>query len=487
MVRQEKFGLTLVQKGLALIVVPFLFNCAWLFILSGVLDKTNRLAEMEREQTLYIERLNAVMDCSYQYRESLLGYISTKRKKYLARTDQWINRTTAALSQLKSLPHLSTEQRTLAGELDEVLNGQLGQIRSLLKSGDDKSTDGLIQDLEGLRETIGQVLSGNIDISSHVLKQRSDLDSARRVLQDNNSKARTIVISGFCGNLLLTIILVLLLNRSLNTRLRMLVENAQRLPKRQQLNAPLTGADELAYLDTSLHHASDELQRASEFRASLMQMVAHDLRSPLFSCQISLEIILDRENRNLSTQGQQQIKAMQNSLERLIALVNDLLLVEQYESDQLSLDINAENIKEVIDQAIASVAGAAEAKKIMIKNMAAQEYVAIDRNRIMQVIINYLANAIKFSPDTSVIEISTELTAGKLKVSVRDHGCGISAADKHKLFQKFFQTDEGKNAGGAGLGLAICKSIIKAHGGDVGLASEVGKGAIFWFSLTMAK
>jgi len=141
--------------------------------------------------------------------------------------------------------------------------------------------------------------------------------------------------------------------------------------------------------------------------------------------------------------------------------------------------------------AVASVSALAQAKKLTIRNLAAQEYVNIDRNRIVQVVVNYLSNAIKFSPAEGKVEITSEImnepAPGRLTVSVRDYGSGLTKEEKAKLFQKFAQTEGGKSAGGAGLGLAICKSIVKAHGGSVGVSSEAGKGAIFWFWLPMTE
>jgi signal transduction histidine kinase len=281
--------------------------------------------------------------------------------------------------------------------------------------------------------------------------------------------------------------LILVLNVNLSKRLAILVENAQRLPRKQQLNAPLSGADELSFLDGSLHQASVELYKAAEFRTSLMQMVAHDLRSPLFSCLIALEVILDSENENLTPKGQRQVEAMQRNLDRLIGLTNDLLLIEQYENDQLKLDLNPENIQEMVDQALTAVEALAKSKTVTLRNLAAREYVNVDRNRILQVLVNYLSNAIKFSPPDSIVEVSSDIQATKVRLVVRDHGKGLSVSDKNKLFQKFFQTADGKTAGGAGLGLAICKSIVKAHGGEVGVSSEVGRGASFWFSIPVER
>jgi signal transduction histidine kinase len=491
MTKQRPIGLTLFQKGLALIVIPFVFNCAWLFLLSGVMVQTNRLAERERNQSVFVEHLNQVMDCSFQSRQSLLGYLTTRKKKYLERADQWIKRTTNALSQLTALTDLSPDQRALTDQLAETLDGQMTQIRSVLKTWEGESSSAVLDDIEGVGDRVGLVLgpeaTAALDVTARISKQRNDLEDARRQMRNNNSRATTIVWSGLFGNLLVTVLLILVLNVNLSKRLAILVENAQRLPRKQQLNAPLSGADELSFLDGSLHQASVELYKAAEFRTSLMQMVAHDLRSPLFSCLIALEVILDSENENLTPKGQRQVEAMQRNLDRLIGLTNDLLLIEQYENDQLKLDLNPENIQEMVDQALTAVEALAKSKTVTLRNLAAREYVNVDRNRILQVLVNYLSNAIKFSPPDSIVEVSSDIQATKVRLVVRDHGKGLSVSDKNKLFQKFFQTADGKTAGGAGLGLAICKSIVKAHGGEVGVSSEVGRGASFWFSIPVER
>ena len=98
-------------------------------------------------------------------------------------------------------------------------------------------------------------------------------------------------------------------------------------------------------------------------------------------------------------------------------------------------------------------------------------------------LVNYLANAIKFSPKNSSVTVFSSKENGLIKIGVRDEGPGMSQEEQERLFSKFYQTREGKRAKGFGLGLAICKLVVESHGGTVGVDSEPERGAEFWFTL----
>ncbi len=481
---KRTIALKIAHKGMGLIIIPFLFNCVWVLLLSGAVEKTSQLAELEHDQAVFIERLNPVMDYSYETRESFIAYLLTNKQIYWTRASEFMDKTRIALKNLSVLPRLTEGQKICTQELSEVLEGQFEQISRALKAADDPGAPSLVSDIEMSRSGVMSILTKDLGREDQIGKQRSSLEAARAEGEKNRQLVKVTVWLGMLGNLLLAAALILFFNKDMSQRLKLLVDNAQRLPRRQALNMLVSGDDELTYLDTAMHQAADDLQKAFDFRASLMQMVAHDLRSPLFSCRISLDIISDFDGDNLSPKGQKQLMAMNANLERLVNLINDLLFIEQFENDQLTLNLGPENMKEVIETSISAVAALADVKEITLVNSASKGYAEIDRERILQVLVNYLSNAIKFSPKGGTVEVSTAHVGNKLKVSVTDHGSGIRKEDAAKLFQKFFQAQDGKAAGGTGLGLAISKLIITSHGGEVGVNSEVGKGSTFWFSIS---
>src|SRR5579883_1586202 len=198
-----------------------------------------------------------------------------------------------------------------------------------------------------------------------------------------------------------------------------------------------------------------------------MQMMAHDLRAPLASISVSLEVMAKTKQQELDAGSLKQIKSMNSSIGRLLAIINDLLILDRLEHNELSLDLAPENIKEVCQVAIESVAGLAEQKQLSLQNHAEKNYAVFDRERILQVLVNYLSNAIKHSPTNGVISIEAALEPSSdgekwLHVSVSDQGPGLTESESAVLFEKFRQLKEGEKAGGSGLGLALCKLIVTA-------------------------
>lgn len=476
--------LTLVHKALILVLIPFVFNGVWLLMLSSELDKSQKLIAMEREQSRFIEDLNTVLKDSYQTRESFVGYIASRSERYLDKADLLISRTADELAQLLARPNLSHDQRVLVSELDEILVHQFKQIRKIIRDSE-SSKLGLIQEVEPVTGQVEGVLGNYPNTEAHLAKQRKELDGAREEARRSADFVRRTVGFGLCGNLIMAMLLVLAIRADLASRLSALMEKSRRLPQRQPLGKFISGADELSDLDHSLHEAAGELLKAAEFRSALMQMVAHDLRSPLNSCLISVDILERGGGNEIDDVASRQVKAIKSNLDRVVNLTGDLLFLEQFENSGLQLEREPENMQELVGQAVNSVSGLAAARKIEIKNECGRDYVLVDRGRIIQVLVNYLANAVKFSPGQSEVVVSSKQKDGYLSVFVRDCGVGVRPDEQERIFERFYQSKEGRAAGGTGLGLAISKLIAEAHGGSVGVISEPGSGATFWFSVAI--
>lgn len=313
--------------------------------------------------------------------------------------------------------------------------------------------------------------------------QRDYLAQMRSRQAESRQQVKTFVFAGIIGNFILAIFLVLIFIRNITGRLAILVENARLLPAGQKLKKHVMGGDELAYLDNALHSAAEELEKAAAQRQSLMEMVAHDLRSPLMSSQVALEILADEKVANaLPPQAVRQVNAVQRNIGRLVTLTNDLLTLDKLEAGKLEPELAFEDIKTTVEEALQSVQALARQKGIVLTNNCQAERVSIDRARILQVLVNYLSNAIKFSPVNGQIIVFTGRDQGRLTVSVLDQGPGLTAEVQARLFDKYYQ-GEGQQSKGYGLGLAIAKLIVESHGGEVGVDSHPGHGSRFWFSL----
>ncbi len=238
-------------------------------------------------------------------------------------------------------------------------------------------------------------------------------------------------------------------------------------------------------------------------RREAVQTVSHDLRSPLTSIQFSLEMLAAGANGDLTSEALQDVRSAQNNTSQLINLVNDLLDLEKLENGSLRMHLARVSLNEVLQKASDVVRFLARRRKIELKIEPTELIVFADPERLVQVLINMLANAIKFAPEQSVVSLTSAADKGYAEVRVKDQGPGIPMKYQEEIFERFSQVRESEfNAAacgpieavpayvthsetGTGLGLAICKSIIEEHEGTIGVDSKEGDGSVFWFRVPL--
>lgn len=227
--------------------------------------------------------------------------------------------------------------------------------------------------------------------------------------------------------------------------------------------------------------------RISEFYS----IVSHELRTPLTSIRTSLGLLEEGEGGKLSPEATSLIEIAFRNTDRLVRLVNDILDFRKIESDKLELRYNRIKARSIVEQVVRELGPTASEKSIGLvvdikSGSGSDATFQADRDRIIQVLTNLTANAIKFSGEKSDVTIVVDLRRKNyLRFSVSDHGPGIPRSEVGKLFQKFQQIDSSdrRREGGTGLGLAISKSLVEMHGGTIGVDSKLGTGSTFWFEI----
>jgi signal transduction histidine kinase len=222
-------------------------------------------------------------------------------------------------------------------------------------------------------------------------------------------------------------------------------------------------------------------------RRQFVAMVSHDLRTPLTSVQATLDMMLGGVFGEVSAAGRKQLDRAEVSVDRMILLINDLLDLEKLESGSFNLSPNMVEIDDVIERALEAASFRAEESDVKLSYERSSINCWADRDRIIQVLINLIDNAIKFSKPEQTVSIVAKVVNVYVEVQVKDHGRGIPDEMREQIFERFVQVsgEDRKKRHGTGLGLAICKAIVLGHGGDIGVDSKPGEGSTFWFRLPL--
>ncbi len=227
------------------------------------------------------------------------------------------------------------------------------------------------------------------------------------------------------------------------------------------------------------------LQELEQQRDSLVHMLVHDLRSPLTAIRAYLDLIRLDAGDNLSPDLTESINEASKTAARMTEMVSDLIDVSRFEAGALPLTPSEVDLGALIAEALASVGAGAQPVKVAFEPPPQPVRAFCDGDVVRRVIANLVANALKFTPANGSVRVHVEANSAGAKVSVADTGSGIPPEYREKIFEKFGQVEAARQGvtHSSGLGLTFCKLAVEAHGGRIGVESEVGRGSEFWFSL----
>ena len=253
--------------------------------------------------------------------------------------------------------------------------------------------------------------------------------------------------------------------------------------------------------DKSLFCVVRDVSRENELarmKQALMDTAAHDLRAPLTAIVSTLSNLSMGVLGPLPSEVQSKIEKTEKQASRLVRLVSDLLDNEALTAGKMSYVKAIAELKPLLNESISSLQSIAESKEIdILVDAPSGVFIDIDRDRIFQVLVNLLSNALKYSKNGSSITVSakrTQMPTELLTVKVIDEGIGINNSRKKSVFDRFATTEseersaavknlKGDQQASSGLGLSICKAIIEDHGGEIGVTDTPGGGSTFWFTL----
>ena len=255
---------------------------------------------------------------------------------------------------------------------------------------------------------------------------------------------------------------------------------------------------ELTEKNRRLAQAVERLQEADRVKSNFLATVSHELRTPLTSVIGYSEMLLEGIAGELNDEQREYVRTVMEKGDQLLQLITGILDISRMEAGEMKIERHPFDLDEVVGVALSTIAPHARRKKLVMSCTVPEALPLVlgDRDKIRQVLLNLLGNAVKFTPEGGKVEVTAQLAPllpaaesnRAVRVSVRDSGIGVPPEHQKRVFDPFFQVDNSstREYGGTGLGLSIVKRLVEAHGGVVWVESEAGKGSTFSFTVPLA-
>jgi signal transduction histidine kinase len=240
-----------------------------------------------------------------------------------------------------------------------------------------------------------------------------------------------------------------------------------------------------------LETANERLKELDRLKSDFVSNVSHELRTPLTAIKGAVDLLLREVPGPLNESQTRHLSRVRSNTQHLAGLINDVLDLSKIEQGKIELYAGRVSLGGLVHEVMETVKPLAAEKAVLIEAKVPEPSVLVwaDRDKVAQVLMNLVGNAIKFTPPQGRVMVSASKDSAEwAQVSVNDNGPGISAAECQKIFQKFYQVSEdgGPKPKGTGLGLAISKALVELHGGKIWVESEQGRGSTFSFTLPVS-
>jgi signal transduction histidine kinase len=228
-----------------------------------------------------------------------------------------------------------------------------------------------------------------------------------------------------------------------------------------------------------------EIEAASRSKSEFLANMSHELRTPLNAIIGFSEILTQRMFGELTPKQSEYVSDILESGEHQLALINDILDLSKIEAGKLELDLTSAVLPDIIARALSLVRERATRRGIDLRTVIQPglRELIVDERKLLQVLLNLLTNAVKYTPDGGTVTLTVERKSNEVEFSVADTGIGIEPEDRERIFLEFQQTNAARGREGTGLGLTLAKRIVELHGGRIWVDSQVGVGSDFRFTV----
>ena len=308
-----------------------------------------------------------------------------------------------------------------------------------------------------------------------------------RATQQFYSSVKRSFVWAALGATLVAVILSLVISRRIVNPTRKIIDATKEIAagdysKRVEINS----SDEIGELGIALNRMAESLGKIETMRRELVSNVSHELATPLTNISGYLEALHDKVIKG-EEPTRKTLELLREEAQRLTSMVTDLRELSAIESSSLKLNLESVNLNELLYKITYEFKPRFREKGIIftVKTPSDLPEVKADKNRLVQIIVNLLNNAISYTPDVGKVEISAKRVNGYVEVEISDTGIGIPPKDIPHIFERFYRGDKSRSreTGGTGIGLAIVKELVQALSGEISVKSVEGSGTTFRFTL----
>ena len=465
-----------------LIGIPLACEIAFVSTLATALSQAERDFVKEsrnREIALCVNRLM----------RDLLQAAMSIGTRYLSKDDSNLAYVETALLdiakqrlRLKSLITRDFEQYPQYLDFDKGIENNLltvDQFHELMDSHNDLEGIKALARIKNLVSLINKTGAVILD------KQEKLSQKYRRDQTFYRQRIRNIIIFGALANVLAAGLLGWFVLRRTLERFNVLMQNNKRLALGEKLAAPLKGDDELAELDQTFHQMVATLAEAKQRDRDFVSTISHDIRSPLSGLKLSVELFATGAFGELNSKGTTVLAKSERSIQRILDITGNLLELGKIESGTYIPQLELTKLASLFEESVSLVQSLADSKDVRVEVVDVDIELRLDASQIVRVLMNLLSNAIKFSEPEQVVVLLASSDGDYVRVEVMDSGRGVPADKQNSIFDRYKQSEasDGHDRKGVGLGLSICKAIVQAHGGTIGVSARSTGGSIFWFQL----
>jgi signal transduction histidine kinase/tetratricopeptide (TPR) repeat protein len=476
--------LNLLPKGLLLLLIPLFVQIAFLGIVNleinrklNVVNEARGLSEwMTNFQLSKLDFISAV--------SSYASYLFTGNSDLHSDFELSLLSIRSRLDELARISSSKDEWQKLAHESENVFKTQMSLVRQTDLEKSAGGSDGVKAKLDQLRASLPPLRVLRKDFFELSQIEAARLEKREAEIIRESDETSTLFSWGIVGNIIISVALLHWFKSDVQMRLYNLRLNAKTMIKQDLQFAPVSGHDELSKLNTILARTKEEIDSNFRRRENLTQELVGRLVMPLQQLKIEMLELVRTSRTKLPERALNHAEQFTKNIDRTLQIISLLEQTGKRNCNKMNLEIELCDSDNLIKEAIESLQEFITFKGILVERNTDSIKIPADKPKLVQVLINLLSNAIKFSPKNSTIELRAENENGELaRFSVKDAGPGLSSEDQAKVFDRFVQGEAAEKKNGYGMGLAICKMIVEAHGGQIGVSSKENSGSTFWFVL----